>query len=108
MRGISWFAPVLLRLVDLDAAHDAQLMRQKVAALLTGFIRRPNGAAGFEGRPEDDDALESGLEPGTLKVFVPARTFVFPTRRASGARLSSSSRSPRPKSRPAWACRSSS
>ena len=54
---MSWFAPVLLRLVDLDSAHDAQLMRQKVAALLTGFIVDPNGgAAGFEGRPENDGA----------------------------------------------------
>ena len=78
VRGISWFAPVLLRLVDLDAAHDAQLMRQKVAALLTGYITSPdNGAAGFEGRPEDDGALESGLEPGTLKVLRPGQDIRF-------------------------------
>ena len=78
VRGVSWFAPVLLRLVDLDSAHDAQLMRQKVAALLTGFIVDPNGgAAGFEGRPENDSALESGLEPGTLKVLRPGQDIRF-------------------------------
>ena len=78
VRGVSWFAPVLLRLVDLDAAHDAQLMRQKVAALLTGYVISPdNGAAGFEGRPEDDGAIDSGLEPGTLKVLRPGQDVRF-------------------------------
>ena len=88
VRGISWFAPVLLRLVDLDAAHDAQLMSQKVAALLTGYITSPdNGAAGFEGRPEDDGALESGLEPGTLKVLRPrpGHSFLRPGARRTGS-----------------------
>jgi len=78
VRGVSWFAPVLLRLVDLDSAHDAQLMRQKVAALLTGFVIDPNGAAaGFEGRPEYDGGLESGLEPGELKVLRPGQDIRF-------------------------------
>ncbi len=78
VRGISWFAPVLLRLADLDAAHDAQLMRQKVAALLAGFIVDPNGAgAGFDGKPDGGGNLEGGLEPGTLKTLLPGQDIRF-------------------------------
>jgi lambda family phage portal protein len=71
VRGLSWFAPVLLSLNDVDQLGDAQLMRQKVAALLTGFITNPNGEAGpFSGDPsQDGSAIDSGLEPGTLKVL---------------------------------------
>lgn len=69
VRGVSWFAPVLLRMADLDAANDAQLVRQKIAALLCGFVTDPAGeAAGFDGR-QVGDVLEGGLEPGVLKVL---------------------------------------
>ena len=40
LRGVSWLAPVLLRLHELDAFEDATLARQKVAALLPGSSRR--------------------------------------------------------------------
>lgn len=51
LRGISWLAPVLLRLHELDLYEDAQLVRQKVAALFAGFVTDVNGtgAAGFDG-----------------------------------------------------------
>lgn len=78
VRGVSWFAPVLLRLADLDSAHDAQLMRQKIAALLAGFIIDPNGeAGGFEGRDDGAGNLDGGLEPGTLKVLQPGQDIRF-------------------------------
>lgn len=78
VRGVSWFASVLLRLFDLDSSRDAQLMRQKVAALLAGFITDPNGeAAGFSGRDDGAGTLEGGLEPGTLKVLAPGQDIRF-------------------------------
>jgi lambda family phage portal protein len=78
VRGVSWFAPVLLRLADLDSAHDAQLMRQKIAALLAGFITDPNGeAGGFDGKADGKGGLEGGLEPGTLKVLQPGQDIRF-------------------------------
>lgn len=78
VRGVSWFAPVLLRLADLDSAHDAQIMRQKVAALLAGFIVDPNGdGAGFEGSRDGAGNLDGGLEPGTLKVLGPGQDIRF-------------------------------
>lgn len=78
VRGLSWFAAVLLRLADLDKAHDAQLMRQQIAAMLTGFITDANGgAAGFDGARQADGALEGGLEPGVLKVLQPGQDIRF-------------------------------
>ncbi len=78
VRGISWFAPILLRLADLDSSHDAQLMRQKISALLTGFIVDPNGqAAGFEGQPDGNGNLDGGLEPGVLKTLLPGQDIRF-------------------------------
>ncbi|MFG1266906.1 phage portal protein [Xanthobacter sp. DSM 14520] len=78
VRGVSWFAPVLLRLAELDSAHDAQLVRQKVAALLTGFVVDPNGTAGgFTGELDGMGGLEGGLEPGTLKVLNPGQDVRF-------------------------------
>jgi capsid protein len=50
VRGVSWFAPVMLRLGDLDSWRDAQLVRQKVAAMLTAFVTTTDGtAAPFDG-----------------------------------------------------------
>ena len=46
LRGITWFAPVLLRLHELDQFEDAALVKAKVAALFTGFITDPDGTAG--------------------------------------------------------------
>lgn len=78
-RGISWFAPVLLRAADADALNDAQLMRQKIASLLTGFVVEPNGQPiTFDGRPSTDgSAIDASLEPGTMKVLTPGQDVRF-------------------------------
>lgn len=86
VRGVSWFAPILLRLADFDAASDAQLMRQKISALLTGFVVDPAGeAGGFEGDADGDGGLDGGLEPGTLKVLRPGQDIRFSDPAAIGA-----------------------
>lgn len=49
VRGLSWLAPVLLKLGDRDEASDAMLLQMKVAELMTGFISDPEGGtAGFK------------------------------------------------------------
>lgn len=79
VRGISWFAPVLLRLADLDQWRDAQLVRQKVAALVTGFITTTDGSGQpFEGE-QAGSTLMGGLEPGTLKYLDPGQDISFST-----------------------------
>ncbi len=78
VRGLSWFAPVLLRLADYDSASDAQLVRQRVAALLTGFIIDPNGEpARFAGQGDAAGNLNVGMEPGTLTVLTPGQDIRF-------------------------------
>lgn len=75
VRGMSWFAPILLRLADYDAAIDAQLVRQKIAALLCGFVTDLNGdAGGFAGEAKNG-ILDGGLEPGTLKLLAPGQDY---------------------------------
>src|SRR2546428_6390684 len=72
VRGISWLAPVLLRLHELDLYEDAQLVRQKVAALFAGFVVDPAGTgACFDGTTTTPGVLQTGMEPGTLKVLPP-------------------------------------
>lgn len=69
VRGLSWFAPVLLQFHELHTLTDALLVAQRTAALFAGFIRDPEGAlAGVDGT-QSGSILESGLEPGALKVL---------------------------------------
>ena len=67
VRGISWLAPVLLKLADFDAASDAMLMTLKVQSLMTGFVRdAEGGTAGFEAT---DGSLNVSLKPGAMRVL---------------------------------------
>lgn len=68
VRGLSWFAPVLLPAKDLDALLDAMLVRAKVAAMFVGSLHDPDGTAGgFEGDQKGGD-LDTTAEPGTIRV----------------------------------------
>ena len=72
-RGMTWFAPVLLRFKDLDELEDAVLMKQKIAACLAVIITDPDGSAAplgtvTKGSPEIDM-----LEPGALINGPPGR-----------------------------------
>lgn len=71
VRGVSWFAPVLLRLSEMDQLEDALLVGVKVAAMHAGFLVDQNGSAGespFEGQ-QIGSVMDSGLEPGTLRYL---------------------------------------
>jgi lambda family phage portal protein len=70
VRGISWLAPVVLPASELDKLVDALLTGANVAAMHSGFITDMNGTGTI---PYDGDqrgnVMESGLEPGTLKIL---------------------------------------
>ena len=70
LRGISWLAPILLRLGELDQLEDALLVGVKVAAMHSGFLVDQNGTGSipYDGQ-QSGNILEGGLEPGTLKVL---------------------------------------
>lgn len=80
VRGVTWLAPVMLRLGDLDQWRDAALARQKVASMLAGFIRQVDGSGSpMDGTADTDGILTGGLEPGTLKVLGPNEDITFST-----------------------------
>lgn len=77
-RGVSWFAPVALRMQDAADHQDAQLMRQKIAACFAAFRVTPDG----EPAPASTDATTTGsrfttLEPGRIEDLQPGEDIRF-------------------------------
>jgi lambda family phage portal protein len=68
VRGLSWFAPVLLSAHDLAALLDAMLVRAKTAALFVGSIYDPSGAAGGFDGTQNGPTLDTTVEPGAIRV----------------------------------------
>lgn len=69
--GVPWGTPCLIRLRDFDEYQDAQLLRQKIAAMFSAFVYDgefglqapvPNGEA-------DDNALVDKMEPGMIELL---------------------------------------
>ena len=58
LRGEPWFAQALVKLHELDQYDDAELVRKKTAALIAGFITKPDpelGVGGEDGEEQDED-----------------------------------------------------
>lgn len=65
LRGLSWLAPVILPLTQLDGLLDAEIMKQRIAACFMGVIVDGTGtvAESFGSA----DITQGGIEPGTIK-----------------------------------------
>ncbi|WP_233350939.1 phage portal protein [Hyphomonas sp. ND6WE1B] len=76
VRGVTWLAPVLLRLAEIDGLEDALVTGFKVAALHAGFLIDQNGQSDI---PYDADSsgLVDGMEPGSLKRLPPGLDVKF-------------------------------
>lgn len=86
-RGVSWLAPALLRLADLDVWRDAQLQRQKVAAMLAGFVTSTNGSGSpFSGEQRGAELI-GGMSPGSLHYLDPDQDVRFSTPANIGAEV---------------------
>jgi len=81
VRGLTWLAPILLKLSDRDAASDAMLMALKVQSLITGFIKDvEGGSGGFSGEQAGaalNVALNVALEPGAMRILPPGTEVSF-------------------------------
>jgi lambda family phage portal protein len=79
-RGVSWFAPVMLSLQNLDDAVGAQVTRQKIAACFAAFVLSPEEG---DARPMRSDADDLGgevtIEPGTVQDLRPGEKIEFAT-----------------------------
>jgi lambda family phage portal protein len=77
VRGLSWLAPILLKLADRDQLADALVAQAKIGALLTGFIRDPEGgAAGFD-QGASGGQWNVALEPGAMRILPPGADVTF-------------------------------
>jgi lambda family phage portal protein len=80
-RGVSWFAPVAMKLQDFEDYVDAQIMRQKIAAVFAAFRTSPEGdslgAVWSDGtaRPE----RFASLSPGRIENLLPGEDIKFST-----------------------------
>lgn len=77
VRGLSWLAPVLLKLRDRDELSDALLMQAKVSALVTGFIRDPDGGTGGFGDATPSGDVNVSLAPGAMRILPPGADVTF-------------------------------
>lgn len=66
VRGVSWFAPVIVKIHDFDDYEDALLMRQKIAACFAVFITNVDGGDDPLGTDDSTEDIEA-LEPGMVK-----------------------------------------
>jgi lambda family phage portal protein len=73
VRGIPWSTVNIIRLKDLDDFQDAQLMRQKIAALFTAFVQ--DISADVE--CEDTSDFGENMEPGMIEELPPGKTVTF-------------------------------
>lgn len=74
VRGLTWFAPVLLRFKDFDEMEDAVLMKQKIAACLAVLTTDPNGEGQSLGTADDTKTPGwDSLMPGAILNVAPGR-----------------------------------
>lgn len=73
LRGVSWFAPVMLSLGELSDYQEAEILKQKMAALLAGVIE-----SDLEGDVAGADALGiDDLAPGAMVSLKPGQKVAF-------------------------------
>lgn len=81
VRGVTAFAPAIVKLKDFDEFEDAQLMRQKIAACFTAFTTDPDGdntplTPVKDGDTPDAPEVEQ-FEPGMIVNLPGGRTIEF-------------------------------
>jgi len=80
VRGVTWFAPVMLKMRDLDEYEDAELVRKKIEACFAAFVVSPDGSfANLTETATDPVTSEPTefLEPGIIKRLKPGEDVRF-------------------------------
>ena len=85
VRGVPWFAPVMLKLRDLDAYDEAELVRKKIEACFAAFVTGVQDEETLgKARTEADGARIETFEPGMIEYLEPGRDVKFASPSASG------------------------
>ncbi|MCU0971901.1 MAG: phage portal protein, partial [Gammaproteobacteria bacterium] len=85
VRGIPWFAPAMLKLRDLDAYDEAELVRKKIEACFAAFVTGVQDEETLgRARIEPDGARIETFEPGMIEYLEPGRDVKFAAPAASG------------------------
>ncbi|MBF0148357.1 MAG: phage portal protein [Magnetococcales bacterium] len=77
-RGVTWFAPALLRMRDLDDYDEAELMRKKIEACFVGFVINadPGQSLSIPKTEANEKRVES-FEPGMVSYLPPGKDIRF-------------------------------
>ena len=86
VRGEPWLVRAIIKLRELDQYDDAQLVRQKLAAMFAGFMT-PSADGVVPGMEEADENGVSlaPLEPGSFQVLPPGSSMTFTSPPSMGA-----------------------
>lgn len=78
LRGVTWFAPVMLKIGELSDYQEAEILKQKMAALLAGVIETDLEDTGTGPGTAQARGLED-LAPGALVSLSPGQKVSFTT-----------------------------
>jgi len=77
-RGVTWFAPVILKMRDFADFSDAQVVRQKIAACFAAFV---TGDADAETEIDGEESATGrrleAFEPGMIEYLQPGESVEF-------------------------------
>ncbi len=76
IRGVTWFAPAIVKLRDLDDYDDAELMRKKIEACFVAFVMGSDDADPL-GDVDSDEAPVERFEPGMVEYLPPGKDIKF-------------------------------
>lgn len=86
LRGEPWIVRTILKLHDLDGYDDAQLLRQKIAAMFAGFAYDAGHGEAEDadhpmvaGATATDGTTMAALDPGTIQELAPGQQITFST-----------------------------
>ncbi len=77
LRGVSWFAPIVIPLRDLDAFEDARLLQQVIASCFAVFVHdSTEGELPGSSSTDEADLLEK-IQPGMVEYLPPGKSVSF-------------------------------
>ncbi len=80
VRGVPWFAPVILKLRDLDDYDDAELVRKKIEACFAAFVTGSDDEETLGRASADADCRRvESFEPGMIEYLAPGKDVKFAT-----------------------------